>query len=158
MNGSLLGIEDRSRIGVPCNQSLKLLQEPPHELRNEHECGTVGHLPSVLSARSACVQKMHSSVEGSAETQVDLGNLASARIVRELFCTFAACRTLLLHHSLRNCGSANRALHPDGRCRLQRHSLGGIDRTLFPPCDATPYRIACPSAGPARESTECSGR
>src|SRR2546429_4013328 len=59
---------------------------------------------------------------------MDLGASARARIVRELFCTFAACRTPLLHHSLRNLGDVSCALHSDFRCRLQRLSLGRVDR------------------------------
>src|SRR5205807_10212841 len=89
---------------------------------------------------------------------MDLGASARARIVRELFCTFAACRTPVLHHSLRYLGDVSRALHSDFRCRLQRLSLGRVDRTLIPPRTATPFRITCPSAGTARESTECSGQ
>src|SRR5438046_384609 len=57
---------------------------------------------------------------------MDLRASTRARIVRELFCTFAACRTPLLHHSLRNLGDVSRALHSDFRCRLQRLSLGRV--------------------------------
>src|SRR5437016_8136839 len=101
---------------------------------------------------------MRRAIERPPETEMDLGASARARIVRELFCTFAACRTPLLHHSLRNLGDVSCALHSDFRCRPQRLSLGRVDRTLIPPRTATPCRITCPSAGTARESTECPGQ
>ena len=74
------------------------------------------------------------------------------------FCTRAACGTLLLHHSLCSFGRAARTVRFPGPRPLLRNPLDCVGWRLVPFFTATPSCIACPSTGPARGSTECSGR
>src|SRR2546425_7276888 len=70
----------------------------------------------------------------------------------------AACGTLLPHHSLCGFGCPARTVHSHGPRLLLWNSLDCVGRRLIPFFAATPSCITCPSTGPARGSTECSGR
>src|SRR2546428_6093689 len=107
---------------------------------------------------SARVPEMDSPPQRLPKTKMDLGDPTRTRIVRKLFCTRAARRTLLLHHSLCSFGRAGPIVRSHGPRPLLRNPLDCVGWRLVPFFTATPSCIACPSTGPARGSTDCSDR
>jgi hypothetical protein len=159
MYDSLSENEDHSRM--------KLQMQPnPHSLArtNLQEQIAVMHVERLafwgiaLFRYSSCVPKIDSPARRSPETEMDLGDPVGTRRVRKLFRTRTARATLLPHHSLCGFGPSACTVQFHSPRFLLRNSLDCDGRRLIPFFAATPSYIVCPSTGPARTSTECSGR